>query len=230
MRRWPPPVRHSSSFPGGRSRTASGSSGTYAASASSSASSWARWRWRRRRSAGWNTRSRSSRPVGETIPGVEFLHSEVFSGDHGLAVIEHAPFGVIGAVTPVTHSLPTAACNAISMIASGNTVVFNPHPSGKRDRRRRSPPLQRGHLPRHADRQPDVRDHGADAGIRRTHFQASRGQPAVRDRRAGRGSGRHAAGQAGHRGRTGQSARGRRRNGRPGPCRLFDHPRRGLRQ
>jgi len=66
------------------------------------------------------------------IPGVEYLRSEVFSGDHGLAVIEHAPFGVIGAITPVTHSLPTAACNAINMIASGNTVVFNPHPSGKR--------------------------------------------------------------------------------------------------
>jgi aldehyde dehydrogenase len=70
--------------------------------------------------------------VALSIPGVEFLRSEVFSGDHGLAVIEHAPFGVIGAITPVTHSLPTAACNAISMIASGNTVVFNPHPSGKR--------------------------------------------------------------------------------------------------
>ncbi len=70
--------------------------------------------------------------VGKTVPGVEFLRSEVFSGDHGLAVIEHAPFGVIGAVTPVTHSLPTAACNAVNMIASGNTVVFNPHPSGKR--------------------------------------------------------------------------------------------------
>lgn len=66
------------------------------------------------------------------VPGVEYLRSEVFSGDHGLAVIEHAPFGVIGAVTPVTHSLPTAACNAINMIAAGNTVVFNPHPSGKK--------------------------------------------------------------------------------------------------
>ncbi len=64
--------------------------------------------------------------------GVEFLRSEVFSGDRGLAVIEHAPFGVICAITPVTHSLPTLACNAISMIASGNTVVFNPHPSGRR--------------------------------------------------------------------------------------------------
>jgi len=70
--------------------------------------------------------------LGHRAPGVEFLRSEVFSGDHGLTVIEHAPFGVIGAITPVTHSLPTAANNAISMIASGNTVVFNPHPSGKR--------------------------------------------------------------------------------------------------
>jgi len=70
--------------------------------------------------------------LGERSPGVEFLRSEVFSGDHGLAVIEHAPFGVIGAVTPVTHSLPTITGNAVSMIAAGNTVVFNPHPSGRR--------------------------------------------------------------------------------------------------
>ncbi|MBN2580512.1 MAG: aldehyde dehydrogenase EutE [Pirellulales bacterium] len=70
--------------------------------------------------------------LGERTPGVEFLRSEVFSGDRGLAVIEHAPFGVIGAITPVTHSLPTLTGNAITMLASGNTVVFNPHPSGKR--------------------------------------------------------------------------------------------------
>jgi aldehyde dehydrogenase len=69
--------------------------------------------------------------LGEKVPGVEFLESQVFSGDHGLAVIEHAPFGVIGAITPVTHSLPTIACNAVNMIAGGNTVVVNPHPSGR---------------------------------------------------------------------------------------------------
>ena len=45
---------------------------------------------------------------------------------------EYAPFGVIGAITPVTHSLPTLAGNVVSMVASGNTVVFNPHPSGAR--------------------------------------------------------------------------------------------------
>src|SRR5882724_5076819 len=70
--------------------------------------------------------------LGEKTPGVEFMRSEVFSGDHGLAVIEHAPFGVIGAITPVTHSLPTITGNAVSMIAGGNTLVVNPHPSGKK--------------------------------------------------------------------------------------------------
>ncbi|MDO5579817.1 MAG: aldehyde dehydrogenase EutE [Planctomycetia bacterium] len=72
------------------------------------------------------------RNVGYNAQGVEALSSEVFSGDYGLTVIEHAPFGVIGAVTPVTHSLPTIANNSINMIAAGNTVVFNPHPSGKK--------------------------------------------------------------------------------------------------
>ena len=72
------------------------------------------------------------RTLGERSPGVEFLETKCYSGDHGLAVIERAPFGVIGAITPVTHSLPTLTGNAISMIAGGNAVVVNPHPSGKR--------------------------------------------------------------------------------------------------
>ncbi|MDR1289740.1 MAG: aldehyde dehydrogenase EutE [Planctomycetaceae bacterium] len=70
--------------------------------------------------------------LGKNAPGTEFLKSDIFSGDHGLTLIEYSPFGVIGAVSPVTHSLPTIANNAINMIASGNTVVVNPHPSGKR--------------------------------------------------------------------------------------------------
>ncbi len=72
------------------------------------------------------------RTLGERTPGVEFLRTEAFSGDHGLAVVERAPFGVIGAITPVTHSLPTITGNAVSMIAGGNALVVNPHPSGKR--------------------------------------------------------------------------------------------------
>ncbi len=69
--------------------------------------------------------------LGRLSPGTEFLKTQAYSGDKGLAVIEHAPFGVIGAITPVTHSLPTITGNAVSMLAGGNTVVVNPHPSGK---------------------------------------------------------------------------------------------------
>ncbi|GIW87060.1 MAG: aldehyde dehydrogenase [Isosphaeraceae bacterium] len=65
-------------------------------------------------------------------PGVEYLRTLCDSGDAGTVLTDFAPFGVIGAITPVTHSLPTLASNAISMLAAGNTVVFNAHPSGAR--------------------------------------------------------------------------------------------------
>ena len=64
------------------------------------------------------------------VPGTEFLRTDAVSGDHGLTVTEYAPFGVIGAITPVTHSLPTLAGNFVSMVSAGNTIVCNPHPSG----------------------------------------------------------------------------------------------------
>src|SRR4051812_25307128 len=64
------------------------------------------------------------------VPGVEYLRTENFSGDDGITLTDYSPFGVIGAITPVTHSLPTLAGNAINMLAAGNTVVFNAHPSG----------------------------------------------------------------------------------------------------
>ena len=64
--------------------------------------------------------------------GVDAIRTECFSGDHGITLEEHAPWGVIGVITPVTHSLPTLANNAMNMIAAGNSLVCNPHPSGKR--------------------------------------------------------------------------------------------------
>lgn len=67
---------------------------------------------------------------GSKTPGVEFLKTEAFSGSNGVTLQEFAPFGVIGAITPVTHSLPTLACNAINMLAGGNALLCNPHPSG----------------------------------------------------------------------------------------------------
>lgn len=68
--------------------------------------------------------------AGDRTPGVEFLRTDAASGENGLTLTEYAPFGVIGAVTPVTHSLPTLASNAITMLAAGNAVVFNAHPGG----------------------------------------------------------------------------------------------------
>jgi aldehyde dehydrogenase len=68
----------------------------------------------------------------ERTPGVEFLRTDAYSGENGIALTEYAPFGVIGVITPVTHSLPTLAGNAINMLAAGNALVCNPHPSGAR--------------------------------------------------------------------------------------------------
>jgi aldehyde dehydrogenase len=65
---------------------------------------------------------------GDLVPGVEMLERMAFSGDFGLTIIDFAPWGVIGAVTPSTHSIPTLTGNAINMIAAGNAVVFNTHP------------------------------------------------------------------------------------------------------
>lgn len=70
--------------------------------------------------------------VADRIPGVEFLRTDAYSGTNGVTLEDYAPFGVIGAITPVTHSLPTLACNAINMLAAGNSIVANPHPGGAR--------------------------------------------------------------------------------------------------
>lgn len=65
-------------------------------------------------------------------PGTEDLKTLAFSGDAGLTIVEAGPFGVIGAVTPVTNPVETIINNSIGMLASGNSVVFNVHPSSKR--------------------------------------------------------------------------------------------------
>ncbi|MDF3128493.1 aldehyde dehydrogenase EutE [Kiritimatiellaeota bacterium B1221] len=64
------------------------------------------------------------------LPGIEWLRPYGMSGDHGISMEENTPFGVVGAITPVTHSIPTLSCNVINIVAAGNTVVFNAHPGG----------------------------------------------------------------------------------------------------
>ncbi len=57
------------------------------------------------------------------VPGVDWLRPDGHSGDHGIALEEYTPFGVIGAVTPSTHSVPTLSANVVNIVAAGNAVV-----------------------------------------------------------------------------------------------------------
>lgn len=67
----------------------------------------------------------------DKAPGTEALDTGAWSGDGGLTIVEYAPYGVIGALTPSTNPTSTVLCNAISMVAAGNAVVFNAHPGAK---------------------------------------------------------------------------------------------------
>ncbi len=64
-------------------------------------------------------------------PGVEDIQPHAFSGDNGLTLVEQAPWGVIGIITPSTNPPSTVLNNSISCISAGNAVVFNPHPAAK---------------------------------------------------------------------------------------------------
>jgi len=66
------------------------------------------------------------------VPGVDWLRPDARSGDHGITLEEYTPFGVVGAVTPSTHSIPTLSGNIVNICAAGNSVVFNAHPSASR--------------------------------------------------------------------------------------------------
>lgn len=63
------------------------------------------------------------------VPGVEWLHPDGRSGDHGITLEEYTPFGVVAAITPSTHSIPTLSGNIVNIVAAGNAVVFNAHPA-----------------------------------------------------------------------------------------------------
>ena len=69
--------------------------------------------------------------VAKKTPGTEDLKPTAMTGDEGLTLIEMAPYGVIGSITPSTNPSETVLCNSMGMIAGGNAVVFNPHPNAK---------------------------------------------------------------------------------------------------
>ena len=70
--------------------------------------------------------------VADKTPGTEDLEVRALSGDRGLTLVEMAPYGIIGAITPSTNPSCTVICNSIGMLAGGNGVIFNPHPHAKR--------------------------------------------------------------------------------------------------
>jgi len=65
-------------------------------------------------------------------PGVEDLEPTAYSDDNGMTLMERAAYGVIGSIIPSTNPTSTVINNGISMIAGGNSVVFNPHPAAKK--------------------------------------------------------------------------------------------------
>ncbi len=69
--------------------------------------------------------------VAKKTPGTEDLTPSVVTGDAGMTLVEMAPYGVIGSITPSTNPSETVICNSMGMIAAGNGVVFNPHPNAK---------------------------------------------------------------------------------------------------
>lgn len=70
--------------------------------------------------------------VADKTLGTADLETRALSGDRGLTLIEMAPYGIIGAITPSTNPSCTIICNSICMLAAGNGVLFNPHPHAKR--------------------------------------------------------------------------------------------------
>jgi aldehyde dehydrogenase len=68
--------------------------------------------------------------IVKLVPGVEAISTVAMTGDLGITLDNQSPMGVIGAILPVTHSIPTLTGNIINMVAAGNAVLFNPHPGG----------------------------------------------------------------------------------------------------
>ncbi|MFA5779415.1 MAG: aldehyde dehydrogenase family protein [Elusimicrobiota bacterium] len=79
----------------------------------------------------WEDKVKKNILAAEKTPGVEDLQPVSYTGDHGLTLVENAPYGIIASVTPSTNPASTIINNAISIIAAGNSVIFAPHPAAK---------------------------------------------------------------------------------------------------
>jgi len=73
-----------------------------------------------------------NRLVTTKAPGPEDLEPVAVTGDAGMAVVEWAPVGLVGSITPTTNPTSTIINNTISILSAGNAVVFNVHPSAQK--------------------------------------------------------------------------------------------------
>jgi acyl-CoA reductase-like NAD-dependent aldehyde dehydrogenase len=96
-----------------------------------SAPSLARVAWQETSMGRYEDKVEKNLLVAERTPGTEALQAQAWTGDRGLSLVELAPYGTIGAITPSTNPTSTIICNAIGMVAAGNAVVFNAHPGAK---------------------------------------------------------------------------------------------------
>jgi acyl-CoA reductase-like NAD-dependent aldehyde dehydrogenase len=79
----------------------------------------------------WRNKLIKHELVALKTPGVEDLQAVSYTDDHGMTLVERAPYGVIASITPCTNPSSSIVNNSIGMIAGGNAVVFNPHPTAK---------------------------------------------------------------------------------------------------
>jgi propionaldehyde dehydrogenase len=80
----------------------------------------------------WENKIKKNLLAATKTPGPEDLQPvTTYTGDHGMTLIEYAPFGIIAAVTPSTNPTSTIINNSISILSGGNSVIFCPHPAAK---------------------------------------------------------------------------------------------------
>ena len=80
----------------------------------------------------WEDKLKKNLLCAQKTPGPEYLEPVSWSGDHGLTLVERAPYGVVAAITPTTNPTSTITNNSISILSAGNAAVFNVHPNAKR--------------------------------------------------------------------------------------------------
>ena len=67
------------------------------------------------------------------VPGVDWIRPDARSGDHGITLEEYTPFGVVGAITPSTHSIPTLSGNIVNICHTSAVISYHSQPTVKKE-------------------------------------------------------------------------------------------------